>query len=96
MLGGIIQDLTGESLPDVVRDTVTGPLDLMDTDFAVPDRARLVTPYADGRPEPVLIEDGTVVPLLGSETGVPVAPSRALDPASYPSTAPGSSPSPAP
>src|SRR3712207_9153572 len=43
----------------------------------------LVTPYADGKPEPVRMHDGIAVPF--GDGAARFAPSRALDSRSYPS-----------
>lgn len=83
VIGAVIEKATGKSLQDAVQEAVTGPLGLQDTAFAVTDPDRLATPYADGKPEPVRMTDGVYVPLWAG--GVLYAPSRILDPASYPS-----------
>lgn len=81
VLGGVIEKACGKGLPEAVREAVTGPLGMADADFAVSDRDRLVTPYADGAVEPALMTDGIAVPLF--DGAVIFAPSRALDPISY-------------
>ncbi|MCM5557531.1 serine hydrolase [Pleomorphomonas sp. JP5] len=83
VLGGVLEALEGRSLADIVRDRVTTPLGLVDTDFTVRDAGRLAKPYADGTPEPVAMTDGMRVPIFG--TVARFAPSRVLDAASYPS-----------
>ncbi|WP_029009644.1 serine hydrolase domain-containing protein [Azospirillum halopraeferens] len=83
VLGAVLEQAAGADLPQVVRDTVTGPLGMTDSGFTAADPARLVTPYADGDPAPVRMQDGTVVPFGAG--GARFAPSRALDPAAYPS-----------
>lgn len=83
VLGGVIEQVMQRPLGDVVRELVTAPLGMTDTAFHVVDRARLVTPYADGKPEPQRMTDGIAVPLFDGH-GL-FAPSRILDPASYPS-----------
>ena len=83
VLGAAIEQATGESLPNLVRRLVTEPLGMADTGFSITDISRLTTPYADHQPEPVRITDGMAVPLL--EGSVRFAPSRILNPASYPS-----------
>lgn len=83
VLGGILEKAANRSLPDLVRETVTGPLGLADTDFAVADPARLAVPYANAAPEPVRMTDGISISL--GETAALFAPGRILDPASYPS-----------
>lgn len=87
VLGAVLERVTGAALPDLVADLVTRPLGMNDTAFAVTDRDRLVAPYADHAPEPVPIHDGMDVPLWDSVATF--APSRILDPASYPSAGAG-------
>lgn len=83
VLGGVLEKAEGRTLPEIVREKVTGPLGIEDTGFSVTDPARLVKPYADGDPEPVPMTDGIQVPLGGP--GATFAPSRIFDPRSYPS-----------
>ncbi|MDZ5449374.1 serine hydrolase domain-containing protein [Labrys sp. ZIDIC5] len=83
VIGAVLEQASGESLPSLVRRLVTQPLGLADTGFAVTDRSRLATAYADGDPEPRLIEDGMDVPLW--DQAVHFAPSRIFDPEAYPS-----------
>lgn len=84
VVGAILARAGGKPLPDVVRDLVTGPLEMRDTDFAVVDPARLATPYRDGTPAPKILRDGDVVPFPPGG-GIRFAPSRVFDPGSYPS-----------
>lgn len=83
VLGAVLEKATGRPLGDIVRREVSGPLGLRDTGFRVADRSRLAVPYADGPREPVRMTDGIEVPNDGG--AVRFAPSRALDPAAYPS-----------
>ncbi|WP_336742171.1 serine hydrolase domain-containing protein [Aureimonas altamirensis] len=83
VLGGILERLDGRSLADIVRDTVTTPLGLADTGFFMSDTSRLTEAYADGNPEPMPMTDGMQVPLF--DMAACFAPSRILDPRSYPS-----------
>lgn len=83
VLGGVLEKVENRTLAEIVRDTVTAPLDIEDTDFSVRDPSRLVRAYADGNTEPRLMTDGIAVPLMGLDAIF--APSRILDPASYPS-----------
>lgn len=83
VLGGVLEKIDGRSLAEIVREKVTFPLGLADTDFAVTDTSRLVKAYADSDPEPVPITDGMAVPLYGVDAIF--APSRILDARSYPS-----------
>ncbi|GLK62543.1 serine hydrolase domain-containing protein [Paracoccus kondratievae] len=81
VLGGVLEQIEGQSLSEIVRDKVTAPLGLTDTDFTVRDPARLAKPYADGTPEPVPMTDGMAVPLM--DVAAVFAPSRILDSNSY-------------
>jgi CubicO group peptidase (beta-lactamase class C family) len=83
VLGGILEKLTRQSLAELVREHITTPLGLPDTDFSVRDLSRLVKAYADSDPEPVPMTDGMAVPLFGIDAIF--APSRILNSRSYPS-----------
>lgn len=83
VLGEICARAASTPLPALVDEIVARPLGMRETGFTPRDAAALATPYADGAPEPVRMVDGTYVPFLGA--GALFAPSRALDPASYPS-----------
>jgi CubicO group peptidase (beta-lactamase class C family) len=83
VIGSVLEKIENRSLPEIVREKVLAPLGVKDTDFIVLDRARLVTPYADGTPEPVPLVDGMSVPYLGNP--VTFVPSRIFDLKSYPS-----------
>lgn len=83
VLGGVLEKVEDRGLAEIVRDKVTAPLGIEDTDFTVRDPSRLVQAYADGDPEPRLMTDGIAVPMMGLDAIF--APSRILDPASYPS-----------
>jgi CubicO group peptidase (beta-lactamase class C family) len=83
VLGAIIERATNTSLPEAVARVVTKPLAMNATGFRPQDPEELATPYADGTPEPVPMVDGIYVPYAGA--GATFAPSRALDPRSYPS-----------
>lgn len=83
VLGGVLEKVEGQSLPEIVRGKVTAPLGLDDTGFSVRDPSRLTKAYADGNPEPVPMTDGIVVPNQG--LAATFAPSRVFDSKSYPS-----------
>lgn len=83
VVGGVLETIEGRSLSQIVRDKVTVPLGIEDTDFTVRDPSRLAKAYADGDPEPVPMTDGIAVPLMG--LAATFAPSRILDVGSYPS-----------
>ncbi|MCD4512061.1 beta-lactamase family protein [Brucella pseudogrignonensis] len=83
VLGGILEQLEGQSLSEIVRRKVTAPLDLADADFSIRDASRLAVAYADSDPEPAAMTDGIKVPIFG--TTASFAPSRILNSESYPS-----------
>ncbi|MFT3974892.1 MAG: serine hydrolase domain-containing protein [Amaricoccus sp.] len=86
VLGGVLEKVEGRSLPDIVREKVTAPLGLEDTDFSIRDVSRLAKAYADGDPEPVAMTDGIAVAQRGLEGLAAIfAPSRIFDARSYPS-----------
>jgi CubicO group peptidase (beta-lactamase class C family) len=83
VLGAALAAATGESLPELVRRKVTGPLGMKDTDFSVVDRARFSAAYADGAPGAVRMGERHEIPFAVSP--LKYAPDRILDPASFPS-----------
>lgn len=85
VLGAALEAAAGESLGEIVRSRITGPLGLRDTGFAPPDRSRLAAAYADAAPEPVRMGEAYVVPEPNDFAGLSYAPGRIFDPASYPS-----------
>jgi CubicO group peptidase (beta-lactamase class C family) len=50
VLGGVLAAINASKLSEVVARYVTGPLGMPDTVFAVGDKSRLATPYADDSP----------------------------------------------
>lgn len=85
VVGAAMERITGRSLRAIVRDFVTAPLGLKETDFAVHDSARLAKPYADGAPEPRPISEGVEIPLEIFNGSARFSPGRIFNPASYPS-----------
>lgn len=83
VIGAVIERVTHMDLPTAVADLVTKPLGIRETGFSVVDRRRLVTHYADGKPEPTRIHDGDDVPYFDAR--VTFAPSRVFDPNAFPS-----------
>jgi CubicO group peptidase (beta-lactamase class C family) len=83
VLGEVVARAGGGSLPEVVKRTVTEPLGMRDTAFAVADRQRLATPYADARPRPARMSADHS--LAFGASALRYAPARIFDPASYPS-----------
>lgn len=85
VLGAVLESATGKTLDQIVGDEVTGPLGLSDTGFAVADRSRLATAYADAANGPVRMEETITVPLppQAGEGAVTFSPDRIFDPTSY-------------
>ena len=84
VLGAALERAAGKSLPEIVGERITQPLEMHDTEFTVADVSRLAVPYADATPRPKRMTDGEVVPyMMGA--GITFSPSRALDPSSFPS-----------
>jgi CubicO group peptidase (beta-lactamase class C family) len=82
VLGAVIAKIQGSDLASAVREFVTGPLQMRDTIFGVADMRRLAVPYADGKPEPIRMNEPQVV---GADptTAARFSPARILDPKSY-------------
>jgi CubicO group peptidase (beta-lactamase class C family) len=86
VLGAAMERATAKSLPEIVAERVTRPLEMRDTSFTVVDASRLAVPYADAVPRPKRMSDGEVVPVpYSAGAGIIFAPSRAFDPTSFPS-----------
>ena len=83
VLGAAIAAAAGETLQEVVRRKVTGPLGMKDSDFVVVDPDRLGAAYADGEPAPVRMGETHQLPFAVSPLNY--APARNLDASSFPS-----------
>ncbi len=73
VLGVLIAAVNGTDVAGAVARYVTGPLGMVDTMFGVSDVARLVHPYADGRPPRRMREPEVVVGVDGSATMFSIA-----------------------
>jgi CubicO group peptidase (beta-lactamase class C family) len=83
VLGAALEAAVGKPLAEIVAATVTRPLGMADTGFAVTDRSRLAVPYVDGAP-PAIMTDPQIVP-FAELSGIRYSPARAFDAASFPS-----------
>jgi CubicO group peptidase (beta-lactamase class C family) len=83
VLGEVVARAGGATLPKVMERLVTRPLGMADTGFGVKDKARLTTPYADGKPEPVRMGESLFVP--NGASGVTFVPGRVFDTRAFPS-----------
>lgn len=92
VLGAVMQVVESADLDGVVRRYVTAPLGLNSMGFELkPEQLDLlVTPYADGAPEPVRIPDSGMrvrfadnVPVYAGLAGINLAPARVFDKGSF-------------
>jgi CubicO group peptidase (beta-lactamase class C family) len=83
VLGRLLEVASNRPLSDLVRERVTGPLGMNDTDFTVKSPERLTTAYADSENTPVRMSDPHSLPF--DLSAIRFSPSRALDPFVYPS-----------
>lgn len=83
VLGAAMEAATGKTLPQVVSERVAAKLGMDDSGFAITDRARLATHYADG-PPPVPMGDDFVFP-FADLSGIHFTPGRIFDQTSFPS-----------
>jgi CubicO group peptidase (beta-lactamase class C family) len=84
VLGEVLAWIQNTSLPRVIQDLVTEPLQMRDTGFAVGTAERLAVPYVDASPAPIRMPDSYTIPFPPG-AGVSFAPGRIFDPNSYPS-----------
>ncbi|MEM8572470.1 MAG: serine hydrolase domain-containing protein [Pseudomonadota bacterium] len=83
VLGAVIAAATGMSFPEAVKARVTDTLGLKDTGFSVTDESRLVAPYVKASPVPQPMRDPETITFRDGQ--LVFAPSRILNPASFPS-----------
>jgi len=83
VMGGVIEKVTGVPLAEAVRTLVTGPLDMIDTQFHATDPQRLCTPYVNDTPQPRRMRDVDLVSPFDGAIGIRYAPARALDRDAY-------------
>jgi CubicO group peptidase (beta-lactamase class C family) len=84
VLGAVIERVSGRTLPEAVKQLVTDPLGMKDTDFVVRDAECLAAAYADDAEQPVRMGNPHIVP-FGAGAGIVFAPSRVFNSDSYPS-----------
>lgn len=83
VLGAVLERAAGSGLAEVFEREIGRPLGMTETAFHCRHPQRLTAQYVDGKPEPVPMRDPDDVFFLGST--VRFSPSRALNPAAYPS-----------
>lgn len=87
VLGAVLEAATGQSLPSIIEERVTGPLGMGETSFLASAETPLATPYADP-PEPGAPPQRMTDPFVLHEAEggtVHFSPGRAYDAAAYPS-----------
>lgn len=87
VLGAVMERAAEAPLADIIGRLVAEPLGMTATAFHAVDPSRLATAYANTEAGPVPMTDGMAVPLFDS--AALFAPSRNLDPTSYPSAGAG-------
>jgi CubicO group peptidase (beta-lactamase class C family) len=92
VLGAVLEAVEGEDLESVMAKYVTGPLRTpsLRFDLTADQRERLVTPYADTKPEPLRMPDEGQrvhfpegIPLYAGLSGVSLSPARVFDQNSF-------------
>lgn len=83
VLGAVISEVEGKSLPDVVDEQVLIPLGMTQTGFVLKEGLPVSVPYADNKPEPIRMVDGQEVPFALSS--IIFDPSRIFDKTAFPS-----------
>jgi CubicO group peptidase (beta-lactamase class C family) len=92
VLGAVLQVVEGQDLEGVMKTYVSAPLDAPSLSFELTadQRARLVTPYADGKPEPVRIPDEGLrvrfpdwFPVYAGLAGIDLVPARVFEKNSF-------------
>jgi CubicO group peptidase (beta-lactamase class C family) len=98
VLGGVLETVEGMDLEAIVRKYVSAPLaaNSLSFDLTNEQRARLVTPYVDGKPEPTRMPDGGQrvpfppgVPIYEGLAGIGLSPARVFDNTSFRSAGAG-------
>ncbi|MGB6308359.1 MAG: serine hydrolase domain-containing protein [Steroidobacteraceae bacterium] len=77
VLGAAIEQVTHSNLPEVIRNTVTGPLGMAAVEFTARSGTLLATPYGDATPEPVRMTEPFQLPFWGN--AIDYSPARAFD-----------------
>ena len=83
VLGAVMEQAAGKSLPDLVKERVLTPLGMAASGFYVAEAGQLATPYIDGKP-PRPMQEPDVSPFF-ELSGIRYSPARATRPASFPS-----------
>lgn len=87
VLGGMLEAATGQSLPALVHELVTGPLGMGDSSFHASGDALLATPYAAQGDQILRMSEPHILPFDGS--AICYSPARAFDRQAWPSAGTG-------
>ncbi len=87
VLGGLLEAATGQSLPALVHELVTGPLEMRDSSFHAGRDDRLATPYAAHGDQIMRMSEPHILPFAGSS--ICYSPARAFDLQAWPSAGTG-------
>lgn len=82
VLGAVIAQVEGKSLPEVVDEQVLIPLGMTHTGFILKEGFPVSTPYADHQPEPIRMVDGQEIPF--GLSSIIFYPSRIFDKTAFP------------
>ncbi|WP_426187701.1 serine hydrolase domain-containing protein [Pseudomonas sp. NFXW11] len=85
VLGALIERVHGTPLGVAVRQLVTGPLGMQDSDFVARDVQRLASAYVNDGPQPRRLAEGERVTPFEGAVGIVYSPGRILDPLAFPS-----------
>lgn len=83
VLGAVVAEAAGLSLPQAIKELVTRPLDMKDTGFTVTDRSRLAQPYYNAEPSPLPMKAEEHITF--GDMKFHYSPGRALEPDAFPS-----------
>ncbi|RJT46082.1 serine hydrolase domain-containing protein [Rahnella woolbedingensis] len=85
VLGAVLEQVCGLPLGEVVKQQLTGPLNMQNTGFFAHDPTRLATPYVSDLPEPHRLREGELVPAFENTVGIEYSVARALSAQAFPS-----------
>lgn len=85
VLGALIERVQGVPLPHAVRQLVTGPLAMDDTDFFARDAQRVATVYVNDEPQPHRLAEGERISPFDGAVGIDFSPARIFDAQYFPS-----------
>jgi CubicO group peptidase (beta-lactamase class C family) len=85
VLGALIERVHGAPLGEAVRQLVTGPLGMADTNFFAQDAQRVAAAYVNDVPQPHRLTEGETVSAFEGAVGIAYSPARIFDPHAFPS-----------